>query len=868
MSASRRGYLLAIFGLFLFSGATALIYQVIWLRQLILIFGSTQFATSTILSCFMAGLALGAYLAGRWLNSSRLTPLKIYGVLEIGIGIYALIVPLLFSALKPIYAELWNQGLSENFLMLSLAKFVGIGIVLLPPTVLMGASLPVLSREVADDETRIGGKVGALYAINTFGAVGGTFLSAFVFIPNLGVQTTIFLAAAANISIGVIALLVRGRSEATATAAPAATAESAVPAFRRNLTAGKIRLALVLFAISGCGALVLEVAWTRVLALVLGSSVYAFGLMLLAFLVGLALGGDFFSRVLRKYPALDPSKLLAILLGTAGLLSWGTAHLFVQMPRVFTEIFLALELSTTGLFFMQFLFSLAIMFPTTFALGGIFPTVVQMHARRLDQVADSVGTVYASNTVGTIFGAAAAGFFLIPTFGVMSTVIGVSLVELLLGVIVAAVLVTGTMKTRLTLAAPMALAGILMITVQPAWDVIVMNTGVYMNLFGMDKEKGWEDVIGAYEDVEYLYAAEGVVASVFVADQPKIKNRYLSVNGKVEASTVSDMETQLMAAHLPLLLHEEPDDVLLIGLASGISLSAIASHPVESIRVIEIERKMEPAARLFEEWNNKVLDDPRVQISYNDARNELEFSSQEYDVLVSQPSNPWMTVAANLFTEEFFSLAKKRIRPGGLFCQWVQNYYLPPEDMRSIVAAFRESFEHVMLFETINGVDNLLIGSDEPLTLDVEQLEARMGVIDVSIDLGRVQPPVRDAGDVIALFRIGPEEIDRFVDAAARNTDDNARVEYSAPKSLGEDTTDLNIKTIREYLSDPADYVVPRPRSAGEMDRLRLNLAAKLITRMEPELARKQIKEIVDKEALDKQIRDLLRTANAIERNL
>ena len=866
MGVSRRGYLGAIFALFLFSGATALIYQVIWLRQLILIFGSTQFATSTILSCFMAGLALGAFVGGRMLAKSSATPLKIYGVLEIGIGLYALIVPFLFRGLTPIYGQLWDAGASENFLLLSLAKFVGIGIVLLPPTVLMGASLPVLSREVADDETRIGGKVGHLYAINTFGAVAGTFIAAFVAIPTLGVQNTIYLAALTNVVIGLVAVLIKGRSRVTdPEAAPAPQPVEGPAATHSHLTRGKVSLALVLFGISGCGALILEVAWTRVLALVLGSSVYAFALMLLAFLVGLAVGGEFFSKVLRDRPKMDPAKLLAVLLASAGILSFGTAFLFQQLPKIFTTVFFNFHPSPNGWLVVQFVFSLLVMFPTTFALGGIFPAMVQIHARRLDQVAGSVGTVYASNTIGTIAGAAAAGFYLIPTFGVMRTVLGVALVELLLGLIVALVIAAGSPRVRTLLAAPMAIAGILMVVTPPNWDTIVMNTGIYMNLFDMPDDTTWEDVISEYENINFLYAAEGVVASVFVAEQPEIDNRYLAVNGKVEASTVSDMETQVMAGHLPLLFHDEPKDVMLIGLASGITLASINSHPVESIRVVEIEREMLPAARLFSKWNNNALDDPRVEVTFNDARNVLEFSSDSYDVIVSQPSNPWMTVAANLFTEEFFELAKRRVRPGGVFCQWVQNYYLPTEDMKSIVAAFRSSFRYVMLFETISGVDNLLIGSDDPLELDWPVLGGRMSELTVAMDLKRIN--VENPIHVLSLFRMGPEEIDTFVADAARNTDDNARVEYSAPRSLGKDTTGDNVALLRSFRADPLRYVEPKPGSEAEANQFRINLAYTWLQRQEPDLARQEIGKIQASDDTEG-IEQLLDLADKIDRQL
>jgi len=823
----------AIFLLFVLSGATSLVYEVLWLRQLILIFGSTQFATSTILSTFMGGLALGAFGAGRLLTGRQVSPLRIYGLLEIGIGLYALLVPTLLGALSPLYGVLWQAGASESFVALSLAKFAGIALILLPPTVLMGASLPVLARQIADDPDRIGGKVGLLYAINTFGAVLGTFIAGFVAIPGIGMQRTLWATAAVNLLLGAVAILLAKRFTPVTVSSAGEDSEprTAGPATRH------VRLVLVAFGLSGFGALVLEVAcWTRVLALGMGSSVYAFSLMLLAFLIGLATGGAFFSWVLRRHTRLDPTVLLAVLLATAGVLAYATAFVFNSLPRLFAEIYFNWSPGPDGWFFVQLLFGLLIMFPATFALGGIFPAVLQIHARSLDQVSRSVGTVYASNTVGTILGAGLAGFVLIPQLGVLDTVILVAALEIALGLVVAAVVVLRPVRVRALLAVPMLLCLLLILAFNPDWDVRLMNSGVYMNLFDVSKKEGWsgfEEMI--YENNVVVYAAEGITATVFVADQPEFDNRYLSVNGKIEASTSADLETQLMCAHLPLLLHEDPQEILIVGLASGITVGAAAAHPVRTIRVVEIEKKMLPAARLFGEANNHVLDDERVTISINDARNELEFSSADYDVIISEPSNPWMTVASNLFTEDFFRMARTRIRPGGIFAQWIQTYYLPPEDMQSIIAAFHDAFPYVMLFETMDGLDLLILGAEQPLKLDLDAIGGRMTELDVRIDLARVG--MRSAIDVLSLFRMGSAEVSALVEGAPRNTDDNARVEFSAPRTLGMPTIDANLEMIHRYRADLLDYLDPAVDDPQERDRIRLGLAESWLVRGDYDLA-------------------------------
>ena len=803
----------ALFALFFLSGATSLVYQVLWLRLLILIFGSTLFATSAILTTFMAGLALGAFLAGRAMDGSRRSPLVVYGWLEIGIGLYALVVPTLFEALTPVYRWVWSAGGQDSLLLLNAAKFVGIAAVLLLPTTLMGASLPVLAREVAGDPRRIGGQVGALYAVNTFGAVLGTFLAGFVAIPTLGVRRTMMAAAAGNLALGAAAVLLgRGAAPAPAGIEPAA----ARPAERR------VTLLLAVFAASGFGAMVLEVAWTRTLALVLGSSVYAFSLMLVAFLIGLASGGAFFAARLRRSPAIHPGTLLAALLVATGLLSFATAFVFQHLPRLFGEVYFSWRPGPNGWFAVQFLFGLLIMFPATFAFGGIFPAVVQLHARGLEHVASTVGSAYAANTAGTILGAAVAGFVLVPALGVQGAVIAIACSQIVLGAIVLARLSAVGRAARLGIAAALVAVAAVLPTLRPGWDTLLMNSGVYMNLQDLPEGSQWSDFTRALtQDNVLVYAEEGMTASVLVADQPSLGNRYLAVNGKIEASTNADMETQLLCAHLPLLLHERPRDVLVIGLASGITVGAAASHPVDSIRVAEIEKAMVPAARLFDEHNGHVLDDPRVRVSVNDARNELVFADRTYDVIVSEPSNPWMTVASNLFTEEFFRTARERLNQGGLFSQWVQNYYLPYDDLRSIVASFRAVFPHVWVFETFGGVDLLLIGSERPAEFDVRAIGQRMEELTVRMDLARAG--IHRATDLLPLFLLGPSEVDAWVAGAERNTDDNARVEFSAPTALYTNTLDSNLARLRGLAPDPFRYV---PVS-GEptVDQLRLAYA-------------------------------------------
>jgi spermidine synthase len=265
-------------------------------------------------------------------------------------------------------------------------------------------------------------------------------------------------------------------------------------------------------------------------------------------------------------------------------------------------------------------------------------------------------------------------------------------------------------------------------------------------------------------------------------------------------------------------------------------------HPLEHLDVVEISRGVLRADAFFAPHNYGALDDSRLRVYEDDGASFLRTTPRRYDVIISEPSNPWMTIAANLFTEEFFRMARTRVRPGGIYCQWIQNYYLPAEDLRSIAAAFHASFPHILLFETIDGVDLLLLGSDTPLSLNLEQIDYRISDMWVRADLSRVG--LRDSADILSTFRLGDREVSRMVAGAARNTDDNARVEFSAPKSLGSETITDNLVLLRRFNGDPLDYIDPPVTDRAARDELRISIAEALLRRGNYDLALEQARQV------------------------
>src|SRR5436853_1280779 len=423
---------------FFASGASGLVYQVVWVRELVLVFGATTFAVSTVLTAFMGGLALGSFYFGRR-SESLARPLRLYGWLEIGIGLYGLAVPFIFAALPVIYHPIW-RWLQLSFFTLSLVRFFFAGLVLIVRTALMGATLPVLASYYARDTHRIGLRVGSLYALNTFGAVIGAAITGFALIPLLGMHATTATAAAINITLGLVALRISRLEESHAavsdksasdltnrhveTPKTASTAERAKvnSITNDNLSRHALIAVLVSFAASGFIALAYEVIWSRVLALIIGSSVYAFSIMLTTFLIGLAAGAAVVSRFADRIRR--PVMAFAVIEIGVGITSFIGAHLFNDLPYVFVQLYRIIgSHSFTVLLFARFLVSALVMIGPTLLLGALFPLVVRIISTSATARTSgrTVGEAYAANTIGAIVGSFASGFFLIPFLGLLGS---------------------------------------------------------------------------------------------------------------------------------------------------------------------------------------------------------------------------------------------------------------------------------------------------------------------------------------------------------------------------------------------------------------------------------------------------------------
>jgi spermidine synthase len=772
-----------VLAVFLVSGATSLVYEVIWARQLQLVFGTSQVAISTVLAAFMAGLAAGAFTGARWTPAVR-RPLLVYAALEAFIGLYAVAFPWLLAAVTPLYLGFW-RAVEPGPTSFAAFQLVLVGMLLLPPTVCMGATLPLLVGYVRATANEAGVRVGHLYGANTFGAVLGTALAGFVLLPKLGLSATTHAAVVANGSLALAALALGALFP---TAARVGSPIAPAPDVRE-----RPRRLLLVAALEGFSSLLLEVAWFRLMTLVFGGSAYAFSIMLVAFLVGIGLGGwGGGARADRSYQRGGHARVLLVVAGLQtgiAVLSWAAMYLYAELPVAMVELYDLLHGAPRWLFAAELGLALALMLPAALLMGATFPYLVRAAAGDGYLDGRPVGELYGANTLGAIAGAAGGGLVLLPALTIRGAVLAAASVNVIAALLAA--VVGGALRgRRLALATAVAAAAIgLAHWRKPPWNALLMNSGpyVYAPNLGELSRRGLYDF--AVEPFKLLFYEEGLSSVVTVGGDEQ--NIWLANNGKVDAS-LGDLHTQVLLAHLPLAFHPDAHRLLVIGFASGMTTGSMALHEAPShIDVVEIEPAVIRASHQFDEYNERPLEDPRVHLHLNDARNHLLLTPDgTYDVVSCEPSNPWLSGVSHLFTREFFVLGKRKMAAGGVWAQWVQTYGFRPDDLRSLLATFADVYATVLVFR-IDVNDLVLIGSDRPLSLapaDLWTIASRSSA--VTEDLKVVD--VERGEDLLAAHLFGRDRIVELAGDIERNTDDNMRIEYAAPLALHAATLEEN----------------------------------------------------------------------------
>lgn len=699
--------------LFFFSGATGLVYELLWVRILYQAFGSTIQSITTVVAAYMGGLGLGAWLFGRKADRDA-RPAALYGWLEIAIGAFGLASPFVLSLAHRVYIGAAG-GLALGGGPSVALRFGLAALVLLVPTTLMGGTLPALTKGfMGVERDRLQTSLGRLYALNTLGAVAGTALAGFFLIERVGIRPSLYATAALNLTLGAAALALARPLEPSPL--PPVPSPGARPP---DLTR---RVALVLLAVTAFASLLDEIAWTRVLVMVVGGSTYAFTLVLLVFLLGIGLGS---AIVARRSPARPPPVADAAL--AQGITGAGAALLlafFGALPLYVIRVFGHPGFGATERLALLGLAVGAVVLIPAVGMGLSFPLLADLAAPRDTARGADVGVAYALNTLGSIAGAVLTGFVLVVTFGTETTLrLGLvvnGLAALVLAALAARGVAEGSAEHRALRARVLVAGGLGSIALgaaagAPGWSSRLIDLGP--TIYARDPMgPAARQAFLAHRGQRQLAFREGWNATVSVWEG--VSGRTLRVNGKVDASDQGDMDTQIMLGLAPAAARPEATSALVIGFGSGVTTRVLADVPgMRRLRVVEIEPAVLSVSGLFAHVNDSVLARPTVSAVADDARSALQLRHDVFDLIVSEPSNPWVAGVATLYTPEFFQIVRSRLTDGGVFSQWVQLYQLPLPIVAGIVRNVRAVFPHVEVWFS-SSLDLMILASDRPLRYD------------------------------------------------------------------------------------------------------------------------------------------------------
>ena len=774
---------IAVLLLFAGSGCAALIYEIVWFQLLQLAIGSTSVSTGILLAAYMGGLCLGSLALPRWIKPAR-NPLIVYAAVEAGTALFGLLALVEIPAIQRVYFAGAEHGLPSMLLRGAIAA-----IFLLPPTVLMGASLPAIVRWIEKEPTPLGiSWWGLLYGGNTLGAVFGCLLAGFYLLRIHDTYIATYVAAAINVTVALISWVIGMRS-------------GGVDVWVEDRAGGSWALPVyITIALSGAGALGAEVIWTRLLAMMLGSTVYVFSIILAVFLVGLALGSGGASWWLRRrtgpVPARQALGWCQILLAAA--IAW-TAYLIAGwLPKMTNDILL------NGAPWQTFRVDLArcliAMLPPSLLWGASFPLACAAAAGYRADAGRLVGGVYAANTLGAIVGALGVSLVLVPWIGTQQSQRALLVVSAASALLMLAPRVRQSRVMAAGLAVALAAAGLLAWTVRPFPGKVIA--------YGRR---------AAIADGKVLYTKEGRNSSVAITmwNDGAVE---VDVNGHVEATTEPyDMKLQRMVGHLPALLHPHPQSVLGIGFGAGVSAGTFTRYPsIEHITVCEIEPVIPPTStRYFSEQDYDVLNNPRTRIVYDDARHFILTTPEKFDIIASDPLDVFVKGTAAIYSQEYFEAVKEHLKPGGMFSLYVPLYETDERTIKSELATFFAAFPYGTVWANLRdgeGYDMVFMGQAEPLKINVDEVERRLG----RPDYAPVAQSLREVGagtviELLSTFAGQAVDLRPWIRGAQINRDRDLRLQYLGGWGINSQMADYLYRQIVKYRRPPANLFTGSP---------------------------------------------------------
>lgn len=770
---------LAVLGCFFVSGFAGLLYETAWTRQFAFVFGTSELAVVAVLAGYFGGLTFGAAVAGRWASRIR-RPILTYGLLELGIALSALGLPTAIHASTRLYVLLFGgrvESLSTDGLTTACYYLCASFVILLVPTALMGATLPLLARYAVSEDRQIGPRIGLLYATNTIGAVAGTLTAAFILLPALGLTGTIWSGVLANVMVFLVAAWLSRTSAATSdTASP----NSGVRSKSDNDDAcapDHSRLILPIMLISGAASFSYEVLWTRLLGHVLGASVFAFSTMLASFLGGIALGAAFGSRLAKTVSrSAQAFGIVQLLIAGASALSYS---LLEQLPEwaysigAGAQAGLAANTTVCGI----------ILFPGAFFIGATFPLAVRILARNESDAGPASARVYAWNTIGAIFGSVACGFVLLPRFQFGGTLVATASANLLLGAISASLV----KPWRKSLVVCGAIGIVLLVLICPAEPWTLLRSSA----LGRRPAGGDITYYAVGRNTTVLLVDDGLGWDLRTSGLPEANIRRKDV-------PLGRVLIQQWQNALPVLARPRAKSMMFVGLGGGVAVESVPSS-IERIDVVELEPEVVAANRVVSPLRQvDPLADLRVRLFSNDARNALLLSGDQYDVIVSQPSHPWTAGASHLYTREFMSMVRQRLAPDGVFLQWMSLAFVDEALLRSLVGTLCSVFPYVEMYAPYPGAV-LFVTSAEPLKA-WENVDA---VLQSSpADFSHTGIVCKE--DVLAALELDSDAAKRFAEDAAIISDDFNLLQLRAKREEGSVRSSWKITDASLAPTDPA----------------------------------------------------------------
>jgi spermidine synthase len=789
-------FLPALLLLFAASGCAALIYEIVWYQLLQLVIGSTAVSLGVLLATFMGGLCLGSIGLPRYLQPGR-HPLTVYAAIEAGIGVCGLLALIGIPLVGGIYTAAVGHGFPSVIL-----RAMVCAICLLPPTALMGASLPAAARWVETTPRGVSW-LGLLYGGNTAGAVFGCLLAGFYLLRVHDMTTATFAAVALNAAVAATAWLLAGQSPHIAS--PPAPEEATPSGY------WPVYLAI---ALSGAGALGAEVVWTRLLGLMLGATVYTFAIILAVFLVGLGIGsaaGAALLRSVRPGAALGACQMLLVL-----AVSWSAFQIARSLPYWPINPFL----SSSPWFTLQLDMARCVwaVLPAALLWGASFPFALAAAARGGDP-GRLVGRVYAANTAGAILGALAFSAIFVPWIGTRRSESLLILIPLAGALVMFAPLVR---RSRSQIAAAL-LAASAVAALFLAFNV----SDVPGELIAYGRR-----MMITRNSSEILFTAEGVNSSIAISRWSDGAVQF-HVSGKVEASTEPyDMRLQRMLGHLPALIHPAPRSALVVGFGAGVTAGTFVLHPtINRIVICEMERLIPQTAKIyFHEQHYDVLDDPRTHMVYDDARHYVRTTREKFDIITSDPIHPFVKGSATLYSKEYFEMVKERLNPGGVVTQWVPLYESDADTVKSEIATFFDVFPNGVIFANElsgGGYDIVLLGQAEPAKIDVDAIQQRLdqpAYARVAQSLREVE--FRSAVDLFATYAGRASDLKPWLAGAEINRDGNLRLQYLAGMALNNNRENAIYSDMLSYRAYPQDlFVASDATKAGLMSAMQVDRA-------------------------------------------